>query len=368
MSDSSEDSESSSEAFDDIDQGDSDSVNLQVEQEGINLGIDPSEVSNELDSDGEAGPIVCDFDFCDPKEDDYHMVKSLLLQGTAGLVESFKQNLLDISDDVCAQAACGTTITVDSDVYAFVSALSEKHYADRSYMKSIIQLLESTCPAEHSSQLEKIRNSGLALLITERLMNMPNEVIPPLYASIVDDIEWSNNNVKETGGNSDMFDFQYVTFLAPCYLSEQLRNLEDMDKEDVFSSDSDSDSDCVKSTLDAQKSGRSNGKRTKNAKLDSKSKKAKKQSSKGSSNSGVNDAACLYFEQQLMVKKSALAFVIELCTPKVLEGKAKGAVPQRHKPRHAVLGVISLKSLKESVNEMQKMVDKSDSKATLLTK
>ena len=342
---------------DDLKDDNSDSENSTNgfgENERINISVDHSneDGSNESSSDeSNDGPIECDFDFCDPKEDDYSMVKSLLAQGTTAVIPGIFDSVMLIANDVCEQAACGTTITVNSDVYSFISALSGQHYGDKTYMTKLVKMIKSSCPEESKKKLEVALQKGFAWLFCERLMNVPNELIPPLYEAIISDIEWSRDNINETGGTADMFEFEYLAFVAPCYFSAERIKLEEESDEDVFNSDDEEGKTSPENTISTRSKRKPDKQEMGNI-----HKIQRQEPVTDISKASLSDAACLYFEQQSILDRSLLAFPIELVKTRVFEGKAKGAVPQRHKPKHAIFGLVSIDNLKKAVKKMKAIV------------
>jgi len=308
-------------------------IMLQAE-EGDMVIVESSDEDDE-EGGGEKDPdahedVSVDFEFCDPKEDDFFMVKSLMHQGVTGLVPGMGDLLSDLTEDVCTQAACGTTITVDDQVYSFVSALAAKHYHDQPYMVNLLKVLEAQCPSNKKGALKAAQDEGLAWLLSERLVNMPNDVVPPLYEAIVDDIAWARENVKETGGTEEMFDFKNILVFAPCYTeSEQAKVNNESDGEE-------SDNEAEQASKKRPKVG--NGKQP-------------------AGTAGALDASnILYFEHEPLIDAATVSFPIKLATPEKLEGKAKGAVPQRHKPKRALALILPLEQLKCKLPEIKAML------------
>jgi hypothetical protein len=294
------------------------------------------------DSDSEeAEDVNVEFEFCDPREDDFLMVKSLMSQGTVGLVPGMAAHLSELAEDICAQAACGTTVVVDGHVYTFVSALSGSHYAEKAYMRALRAAVDSACPASMRAALSKALGEGFAWLISERLVNMPNDIVPPLYQAICDDLAWARDNVGETGGSADMFDFKYALFLAPCYAGK--------DKDEINNESDGADSDGADSEEEADEAAPRAGKAKAKGQGGAEAKRAKI--------TDFNDVLFAHFEQELLIKSAAVAFPVELATPVAMTGKAKGMVPGRHKPKTAIAGVISLAKLDQLLPSIKGMLD-----------
>jgi len=316
--------------------------------EGDGEDDEDDEDENAVDDEGNIKDMNAEFLFCDPKDDDFFMVKSLLTQGTTALVPGIENELSDLTNDICEQCASGTTITVDGDVYTFISALSGGFYGKKKYMQKFRSLLESKCPAVHKNALKTALRKGFAWLLSERLINMPHHVVPPLHKSIAEDVEWARENVAETGGSADMFEFDYFVFVAPCYVGEdkeKINNESDDEGDDDEEDEEEQEQHGGKQRTVGGKSKASAGKRAAPLR-----KKAK------ANEVDLDSAFFLYFEHEVLIKKATIKFPISLSTPTVLEGKAKGAVPQRHKPRHAFVGVIPVKTHASLISELNEIV------------
>lgn len=113
--------------------------------------------------------------------------------------DSKKLNLSALTDLILE--APTTTIKTDgkdSDPYAFLAPLSFKDLKGTDYMKYI-----HGTDSELSSYLNKISAKKNCLLFSERLINMPIQVIPAIYRIALEDIE------KAEGGS------HYDNYLIP---------------------------------------------------------------------------------------------------------------------------------------------------------
>ena len=203
-------------------------------------------------------------------------------------------------------------------------------------MRALRAAVDSACPASKRAALSKALGEGYAWLISERLVNMPNDIVPPLYQAICDDLAWARANVGETGGSADMFDFTHALFLAPCYAGK--------DKDEI-----NNESDGADSDEEADEAAPRAGKAKAKGQGGAEAKRAKV--------TDLNDVFCAHFEQELLIKSAAVAFPIELATPVAMTGKAKGMVPGRHKPKTAIAGVISLAKLDQLLPKIKGMLD-----------
>ncbi|KAF8642846.1 hypothetical protein AX16_009354 [Volvariella volvacea WC 439] len=150
------------------------------------------------DSGSNVSLVDVSFDFFDPNPKiDYHALKRLfsqLFQRDAELL-----NVHELTELVLSQPTVGTTIKTDgleSDPYAILTVLNMHVHKDHPAIKAIAQYILSKSapdPALHAtlqglfSQSEK----HVGLVLCERLINMPVQVIPPMYKMLKDEMQWA---------------------------------------------------------------------------------------------------------------------------------------------------------------------------------
>mmetsp|Transcript_19906 Transcript_19906/g.39071 ORF Transcript_19906/g.39071 Transcript_19906/m.39071 type:complete len:369 (+) Transcript_19906:216-1322(+) len=347
--DSSEDDSSDGEMRDVGDELAEEDDEFDSDEDGLEkILMQPTNESDEEDQQGknqkgkgdkESKLLNVEFEFCDPKEDDFAMIKALIMQGTAGLMPKIAPDLSELAGDITEQGAVGTTICVDKEVYGFASAIAFNHYQKKAYFANLKEWLVGACPASKKSDLEGAFEEGLAWVVSERLVNMPGQLAPPLLRMLYEDIKWARENVGETGGSADMFDFKYVMFLAPCFAGNERA---DVEKDLVESDNSD-----VEDSEEEDEDDNEVGDKGKTPKKGSKTPKE-------SSQSLTEDPLFLHYEDEDLVKKAEIDFPVRLATKVVVEGKAKGAVPQKHRPRQAQVIIMKLPTLNKVITQLEK--------------
>ena len=169
--------------------------------------------------------VDVDFDFFDPNAKvDYHSLKRLLIQLFQSDAELF--HLHELTELILSQPNMGTTIKtdgIDSDPYAFLTVLNMHVHQVRIYFQiidissyisppqdhpSIKALREyilrnsSSDPSFHSalqSLLDpSVSTKHVGLVICERLVNMPVQVVPPMYRMLSDELKWAVEDVNIT--------------------------------------------------------------------------------------------------------------------------------------------------------------------------
>ncbi|QLG72047.1 hypothetical protein HG535_0C04010 [Zygotorulaspora mrakii] len=192
----------------------------------VSSGIDTSD-SDDSDNDGDSNEEVVniDFDFFngDPNVD-FHAFKNLLRQ-LFGPQESNRIQLSKLADLMLESPT--TTIKTDgieSDPYCFLSIINYEEHRDCDYVKYL-----SKVDTRIQTFLQTVDANGAkscALIVSERLINMPAEVVPPLYKITLED-------VTKTLGDDKHHDFYII-------LSRKYEVNFDMDSDDDDDSDQNS--------------------------------------------------------------------------------------------------------------------------------
>lgn len=190
-----------------------------------------------------------DFDFFDPNPNvDYHALKRLLAQLFQRDADIF--HLHELTELILSQPTVGTTIKTDgieSDPYAVLTVLNMHVHQVRSWLghtyltrdprtnspplqnhPSIKALASyfleksSADPAFHSTlqSLFSDPHSGnhVGWVFCERLINMPVQVIPPMYRMLGEEIKWAIDDVRYYRRSSVVF---LVSDFPPRYLARK---------------------------------------------------------------------------------------------------------------------------------------------------
>ncbi|KAJ6786252.1 hypothetical protein PWT90_07404 [Aphanocladium album] len=202
------------------------------EQDGLSGG--PSDkITDKMDEDGsdEEDFDMVDVDFewfnYDP-EVDFHGVKSLLRQLFD--VDANLFNMSTLADLVLSQPTIGSTVKVDgknTDAYAMLTALNTAVHKDTDGMKDVLQYLgqkANTNPALASVAELLNANKHIGLVFSERFINMPSEIAPPLYSMLIDEIEAAVED-------KEPYEFSHYLILTRTYTEvESTLDIEDRKK------------------------------------------------------------------------------------------------------------------------------------------
>ena len=154
-----------------------------------------------------------EFEWFDPQpEHDFQGLKTLLRQLFDVDAQTF--DLSALADLILEQPLLGSTVKVDgneTDPYAFLTVLNlhehrvcGKHYItsntdhaqEKPVIRALIQYIITSSAA--NDKLQPINNllkpdgkTRIGLLLTERLINIPSEVVPPMYKMLLEEISWA---------------------------------------------------------------------------------------------------------------------------------------------------------------------------------
>ena len=153
--------------------------------------------NGDADNSDDEEIVNIDFDFFDANPNvDFHATKNLLRQ-LFGQQESNKLQLSQLADLILNSPT--TTIKTDgpeSDPYCFLSFVDYRENKDSDYVKYLIKT-----DGRLASFFKSIDNSNgkksCALVMSERLINMPPEVVPPLYRITLEDAKKSREDDRE---------------------------------------------------------------------------------------------------------------------------------------------------------------------------
>ncbi|KAI5868392.1 p21-C-terminal region-binding protein-domain-containing protein [Durotheca rogersii] len=131
---------------------------------------------------------------------DFHGTKSLLRQLFD--VDAARLDLSGLADLILGQPTIGSTVKVDgkaADAYAFVTALNLREHRAREPVAALARYLAERARANDAlapaladllaPPAAAAAEPTVALVLSERLINMPAEIAPPMYRMLIDEIE-----------------------------------------------------------------------------------------------------------------------------------------------------------------------------------
>lgn len=167
--------------------------------------------------------VNVDFEWFDPQPAiDFHGLKTLLRQLLD--VDSQLFDLSALTDLILSQPTLGSTVKVDgneTDPYAFLTVLNLHVHADKPVIKELTAYLLRKFPEQLGALLAEDSKAQVGLILTERFINMPHEIVPPMYSMLLEEITWATEE-------SEPYNFTHYLVLSKRY-SEIQSNLPSQD-------------------------------------------------------------------------------------------------------------------------------------------
>jgi protein BCP1 len=158
-----------------------------------------------------------DFEWFDPQPDvDFHGIKTLLQQLFDVDAQLF--DLSALTDLILSQPTLGSTVKVDgneTDAYAFLSVLNLQEHKDKPVIGRLTDYALSK--ARSNPQLAVLADllsqspiPPVGMILTERLINVPAEVVPPMYTMLLEEMDWAVQD-------GEPYNFSHYLILSKTY-------------------------------------------------------------------------------------------------------------------------------------------------------
>ncbi|KAJ3118219.1 Mss4p nuclear export [Nowakowskiella sp. JEL0407] len=162
--------------------------------------------------------VQVDFEFFDPKPIDHQGMKTLLRQSFS---DTDDINLDELSDLIIAQPLVGSTVKADgqTDPFALLTVISLSHHKEKGCVVQLLNYLRQRL-SKHQQKLSKLNeylsdsSKHVGLVISERLINMPPQIAPPLYKMLLEEIQWACDD-------KEPFNFDYFMFISKTYREDE---------------------------------------------------------------------------------------------------------------------------------------------------
>jgi len=172
---------------------------------------------SESNDEGERELINIDFDFFDVEEIDFLALKRLLAQLFQADTELLAVH--ELAELILSQSSVGTTVKTDgkdSDPYAILTVLNFQVHAEHPSIKALTQYLldkskENADLNSHLSQILAPAAPHAALIVSERLINMPVQIAPPMYRMLTEEIQRAVDEKKP-------YQFSHYVFITRTYM------------------------------------------------------------------------------------------------------------------------------------------------------
>ena len=129
-------------------------------------------------------------------------------------------DLSELANMILAQPLLGSTVKCDgteSDPYAFLTVLNMHAHRDKPAIQQLTKyLINKTRGSQLSSSqdlaklLDPTSKNQVGLILTERFINMPHQVVPPMYNMLLEEIQWANEE-------KEPYQFTHYLILSKVY-------------------------------------------------------------------------------------------------------------------------------------------------------
>ncbi|KAJ1666758.1 Mss4p nuclear export [Coemansia sp. RSA 1813] len=219
--------------------------------------------SEESADDGEGSTVDVDFEFFEPTEIDFHGMKSLLKSSFGDDAQDF--DISGLADIILEQGEIGSTVKVDgedSDPYALLTVVDLNRNSEKPVVLQLKDyLLKKAEKAKIAAKLSDILNTkdkNVGLLISERVVNVPPQVVAPMLRMLVDEMKTAN----EAG---ESYNFEHFLLICPLYKDTEAVS---DDPEDDSDSDDTSGNKNKKPLVSIRRQGKSSNRGTANNVMD----------------------------------------------------------------------------------------------------
>lgn len=193
-------------------------------EEDSDIDISSTESENEdhivgdEDDKKEEEIVNVDFDFFDLNQEvDFHATKTFLTQLFGDDAQEF--DISALADLILTKNSVGTTIKTDgkeSDPFAILSVININNNATTPAVKKIVQyvLQKTSKQREFNIILRKLLSPDsklkVGLIISERMINMPVEVVPPMYKMLLEEMDHAEDS-------HERYEFDYFLVISKVY-------------------------------------------------------------------------------------------------------------------------------------------------------
>ncbi|XWS22297.1 hypothetical protein CRYUN_Cryun29cG0022000 [Craigia yunnanensis] len=166
------------------------------------------------------GVDQADFAFFDPKPDDFHGVKTLL----QSYLDNKQWDLSGSIDLILGQTTVGTVVKLEDDedngVFSIITALNLGRYKDHKCITELKEFLLNV--GQGKDKIGNLRSllgdkgQNVGLLVSQRVVNLPPELLPHLYYALFDEVLWATED-EPTEELCNSFHFKFYILVSKIY-------------------------------------------------------------------------------------------------------------------------------------------------------
>ncbi|XP_028415075.1 protein BCCIP homolog [Dendronephthya gigantea] len=161
--------------------------------------------------------IQVEFEARTPEASDFAGIKRLLQQ----LLPKTSINLSEITDLILNQSKVGSVLKCiadnndnddnnEEDTYGITTVLNINHHKEVAAVRDFLNLVTTSSQDEQFLKILQDPQPTMGWLISERFINIPAHIAPPLYASLWSEIEKARKKGKP-------FKFDYLLYICKSY-------------------------------------------------------------------------------------------------------------------------------------------------------
>lgn len=181
-----------------------------------------SDEDNQEKAVGEGDLVNLDFAFCDFDDNDFHLLKMMLVQNKNPLssIPALSDHFSDLADKIVSNKATGTVVRANdfknevgeaSEICGFISILHLYRYnSEQSWSKVLVEVVKDL--------IGNLDINKVGILITDRLINMPDQIGAALHKNILEDLTWAQENTSSLNLEKDAFEFSHLILFSKALL------------------------------------------------------------------------------------------------------------------------------------------------------
>ncbi|XP_021763272.1 protein BCCIP homolog isoform X2 [Chenopodium quinoa] len=204
-----------------------------------NLKENSSESESSEEEEAPEEVIQADFAFFDPKPDDFHGVKMLL----QSYLDDKVWDLSGFVDLILAQTTVGSVVKIEDDedegLFALLTALNLGRYKDNKCITDVRDYLLKVCEEKNVvGDLKRLlgdQADHVGLVVSQRVTNLPPQLLPHLYNALFDEISWATED-EPTKDLRESFRFKHYLLVTRIYkkIGQKRKASSSSDDEDII--------------------------------------------------------------------------------------------------------------------------------------
>ncbi|GAY48698.1 hypothetical protein CUMW_113690 [Citrus unshiu] len=169
-----------------------------------------SDLSGSSEEEGSEGVVQADFVFFDPKPDDFHGVKILLQT----YLDDTQWDLSGFVDLILAQTTVGTVVKIEGDDDD--TPFSIDHKCIKDLKEFLLKVCQEKDVIRDLRLLMGEQAHDVGLLVSQRVVNLPPQLLPPLHDALFDEVSWATED-EPTAELRNSFRFKCYLLVSKIY-------------------------------------------------------------------------------------------------------------------------------------------------------